>query len=220
MEAVRTSLGFVKTTILGGVLFLLPFAVVVFLLGQVVALIYPAIHAIQERLPGPSISLGVVSSATVLAAIMLLAICYFAGRIAQRSFAARFAARFEKSLLLLFPRYAIWKNAMASNLGGQLDGAATKPVLVTFDAAARVGFETARSDAGLVTVYLPSAPDPWSGQVVHVPADRVAPLAVDFGVAVAVCESLGRQANRVIDAAGSPPVALAVNDRGFNGGSP
>ncbi len=203
----RKSLGVVKTTILGGVLFLLPFAVVVFLLGQVAAIIYPLVEKLQQYMPETGISLGTVSGATVLATLLLLAMCYLAGLVASRSFAARFAAKFEKSILLLFPRYAIWKNAMASNFGAPVGGVAMKPVLVTFDDAARVGFETDRSDGGLVTVYLPSAPDPWSGEVVHVPAERIAPLAVEFGEAAAVCESLGRQASRVVAKSAPPPLS-------------
>lgn len=213
----KTSLGFIKTSIVGGVLFLLPFAVVVFLIGQVAALVYPAVQAIQERLPGNRLSFGVASGATVLAALLLLTACYVAGRIAERSFAARFAARFEKSLLVLFPRYAIWKNAMASNFGGQLDGITMTPVLVSFDDAARVGFETCRGHDGLVTVYLPSAPDPWAGEVLHVKAERVLPLAVDFGAVVALCESMGRQAGCVLAASAasamnSPSVTARASD--------
>jgi hypothetical protein len=44
----------------------------------------------------------------------------------------------------------------------------------------------------LVTVYLPGSPDPWMGSVVILPAERVEPVAVEFGDAVAVCEQLGR----------------------------
>jgi uncharacterized membrane protein len=206
----RKSLGVVRTTIIGGLLFMLPFAVVVFLIGQVSFLIYPAVVKVQEFLPAAAFSFGFVSSATLLATLIVLALCYLAGLAAQRSLAARFSAKIEKSLLLLFPRYAIWKNEMASNLGGAATGnAAMKPVLVTLDDAVQIGFETDREPCGPVTVYLPSAPDPWSGRLVHVSSERVAPLAADFGQALAVFETLGRQANRVL--ASHPPAPPAAS---------
>ena len=200
----RDTLGVWKTTILGGALFLLPFAVVVFLVGQLAAILFPVVEALKPYMPDTGIPLGIVSSATLLAILLLAALCYVAGVVAQRSLAARFAARFEKSLLLLFPRYAIWKNAMASNLGNPADALAMKPVLVTLEGAARVGFETCRTEGGLVSVYLPSAPDPWSGEVVHVAAERVAPLTAAFGAALAVREPLGRRSEA---AAPAPPGA-------------
>ena len=43
-----------------------------------------------------------------------------------------------------------------------------------------------------------------SGQVVHVAAERVAPLAVDFGTAVGVSELMGRQASRLVAGAAAP----------------
>jgi uncharacterized membrane protein len=201
----RKTLGVWKTTILGGVFFLLPFAVVVFFVGQLAAIIAPVAKELQPYLPA-SLTFGVVSGATVAATLLVILACYVAGLAAQRSFAARFSDKIEKNLLLLFPRYAILKNRMASNLGGQSGTTMMTPVLVRLDDVTRIGFETERSADGPVTVYLPSAPDPWSGHLVHVAAERVTPLAADFNAVAAICETLGRDASRVIaDAASTLP---------------
>ena len=198
------TLGVWKTTILGGVFFLLPFAVLVFLVGQVAAIIVPIAKQLQPFLP-EALSFGVVSGATGAATVLVILACYLAGLAAQRSFAARFSVTIEKNLLLLFPRYAILKNRMASNLGGPAGTATMTPVLVRFDDATRIGFETERDAEGLVTVYLPSAPDPWSGHVVHMAAERVTPLATDFNAVATMCETLGREASRVIAGSASTP---------------
>jgi uncharacterized membrane protein len=192
----RKTFGVWKTTILGGVIFLLPFAVVVFLLGQLAALIVSIAGKLDEYVPDATI--GIVSSATIAATLLLVAICFLAGLAARRSFATRFSDKVEKTLLLLFPRYAILKNQMASNLASHAGQASMQPVLVRFDDAARIGFETDRAEGGLVTIYLPGAPDPWSGHLVHVAAERVTKLAAPFGDATAVCETLGRMASTVI----------------------
>jgi uncharacterized membrane protein len=67
------------------------------------------------------------------------------------------------------------------------------PVLVTFDDHARIGFEIERTAGGdMATIYLPGAPDPWTGHVVQVRAERIKLLGLNFHEAVALCEQMGR----------------------------
>jgi uncharacterized membrane protein len=188
-----------KTTILGGVIFLLPFAVVVFLIGQIAQVIYSVAAQLESALP--RWSFGGVSLAVVLATLVLVVLCFVAGVLARRSFGRRFSAKVERNLLLLFPRYAIWKSHLVTNVGVEHGGELFKfqPVLVAFDDAARIGFEIERAEAAaMVTVYLPGSPDPWNGHVVHVASDRVKPLSVNFSEAAALCESMGRGAASVL----------------------
>ena len=60
------------------------------------------------------------------------------------------------------------------------------------------GFEMERTDADLVTVYLPGAPDPWSGSVVFLNNDRVQPLGTEFGDTVDIFEKLGRDSAAIL----------------------
>ena len=196
----RKTLGVWKTTVLGGVFFLLPFAVLMFLIGQVAAMIVPVAAQIQPYIP-EHLNVGNASLATVLAIALVLALCYLAGLAARRSFASRFSGKIEKYLLMLFPRYAIIKDQMASNIGGDASRPQLAPVVVSLGEVSRLAFEVERSADGVVTVYLPGSPDPWQGHVAHVAAGSVKRLAADFGQVVAVCETLGRGAARVAAAA-------------------
>ena len=73
-------------------------------------------------------------------------------------------------------------------------------VLVTLEEVARIGFEIERNAAAKqATVYLPGAPDPWTGHVVHVDAERIKPLALSFAEAAALCESMGRGASAILE---------------------
>jgi uncharacterized membrane protein len=186
-----------KTTILGGVIFLLPFAIVVFLIGELAQIIYSV--AAQLDWAVPEWSVGGVSLAVLLATVALIFLCYLAGLAARASLGRQFSAKVERNLSLLFPRYVIWKSQLASNVGADEGAAAMRPVLVTLDDAARIGFEIERTVAGdQVTVYLPGAPDPWNGHVVHVAPSRVKPLALTFADAAGLCESMGRGASRIL----------------------
>ena len=193
MKQLTKPIRFLRTTAIGGLLFLLPLIVVGALIGQVVPIVLTIAETLAGVLPGFLKTAGGIALLILLAIVILLLLCFGAGLLAQRSWGKRLSQAFEKNLLLLFPRYAILKDQMADSIGGDQAKAQMKPVLVRFDDAQRIGFETERQeDAGLVAVYLPGSPDPWAGKVALVSADRVEPLNVEFGEAVATSEQLGR----------------------------
>jgi uncharacterized membrane protein len=190
-----------KTTILGGIIFLLPFAIVVFLLGQLAQIIYSAAAHLDDAIPLPQWTVGGVSAAVVLVTLALLLLCYLAGLAARLSFSRRFSETIERNLLLLFPRYVVWKSQLAANVGVDAAHPGMHPVVVALDDHARIGFEIERAaGGGRVTVYLPGSPDPWTGFVIHVTAERVKPLPLGFHEATALCERMGRGACGALEA--------------------
>jgi uncharacterized membrane protein len=191
------SFGFLKTTAIGGLIFLLPLIVIGALVGQVVPIVITIAKVLGDWLPVKSA--GGISLLVLLAIAVLLFLCFLSGLAARRSIGRKFSEVIEKNLLLLFPRYAIFKDQMAGSIGGDHTKPRMKPVLVRFDDASRIAFETDRTDAGLVTIYLPGAPDPWSGYVAYMTADRVEPLEIEFSDAVATLEQMGRESAKVLD---------------------
>ncbi|MDG2307483.1 MAG: hypothetical protein P8R42_23090 [Candidatus Binatia bacterium] len=71
------------------------------------------------------------------------------------------------------------------------------PVLVKFDDYAQTVFEVERTKTGNAVVYLPGAPNPWSGSVVYVTADRVERLDMSVSEAVKNIRTLGRGSDQV-----------------------
>ncbi|MGB2335808.1 MAG: hypothetical protein ACPH5V_00745, partial [Alcanivorax sp.] len=67
------------------------------------------------------------------------------------------------------------------------------PVQVRFDDYSQLCFEVGRADDGEVTIYLPGAPDPWSGSLIQVTADRVERLTMSMPQAVSYIRNLGRE---------------------------
>ncbi len=193
MNRPKSKIRFLRTTAIGGLLFLLPLIVVGALIGQVVPIIYSIATTLADFLPGfLKTGLG-VTLLLGLSTLVLLMICFGAGVIARWSLGKRLSTLFEKNLLLLFPRYAILKDQMADSIGGDHAKAKMKPVLVTFQQTRRIAFETERSeDSTWVAVYFPGAPDAWAGYFAFVDTSCVRPLEAEFGEAVAACEQLGR----------------------------
>lgn len=184
---------FMRTTAIGGLMFLLPLVVVGAAIGQVAPVVMTIAESIHKLLPGLSKIPGGIALLILLAIVILLLICFVAGILARRSFIHRLSEWFEKKITLLFPRYAILKDQMADSIGSDQTKADMKPVVVRFDDHMQVGFETERNDqVPFVSVYLPGSPDPWAGRVVLVESERIEPLDVHFGVAVGTCEQLGR----------------------------
>ena len=194
-QHVTRSFGFLKTTAIGGIFFLLPLVVIGVLLGQVVQVVAVVAREISKNQLIPAQTpLGY--SLLFLSAIALIVLaCFFCGVVARRSIARKFTRSIEKYLLMLFPRYAIFKEQLSGNIGGDDFKNKLSPVVVQFHDYQRVAFEIERGTdkAGneIATVYLPGSPDPWNGTVVMVPTASVSPLAHDFLTACGVFETLG-----------------------------
>ncbi|MDB4653943.1 DUF502 domain-containing protein [bacterium] len=187
----KSFINFLKTTAIGGLLFLLPLIVLGALVGQIAPLVVSVASALNKYIPIKTAT-GVAILVGLSIAIILL-LCFGAGMFARWSLGKKISTAFEKKLALFFPRYSILKDQMADTIGGNETRPQMKPVLVVFDEYQRIAFETERDEMqGLATIYLPGSPDPWSGKAVIVKLDRVTRLHADFGHAAATCEQVGR----------------------------
>lgn len=177
------------TTLIGGVVFLLPLIVVLYVLGQGLTLAARAVDPLVALLPRQDI--GGVALASVAALALLLALCFGAGLLARAAVGRAFAERFEARLQTLYPRYSVIK-AMSQGLHGALGQRVLQPVMARFDDHELIAFDIEHLDDGRVVLYLPGAPDAWSGSVVLVAAERVQPLAIDAAELAKSLQGLGR----------------------------
>jgi uncharacterized membrane protein len=172
----RQSLKPLTTTLIGGVVFLLPLIVVLYVLGQGLALTAHAAQPLVALLPDKSV--GGITVASMAALALLLMLCFGAGMLARAAVGQAFSARFEDKLQTLYPRYSVIK-AMSQGLHGALGERVLKPVLVSFDDHQLIAFDMERLDDGRAVLYLPGAPDAWSGSVLVVTAERIEALDID-----------------------------------------
>jgi len=177
------------TTLIGGVVFLLPLIVVIYVLGHGLALAARAVEPLVALLPQQDI--GGVALASIAALALLLLLCFGAGLLARAAVGRAFAERFEARLQTLYPRYSVIK-AMSQGLHGALGQQVLQPVMARFDDHELIAFDIERLDDGRVVLYLPGAPDAWSGNVVLVAAERVQPLQIDAAELAKALQGLGR----------------------------
>jgi uncharacterized membrane protein len=212
-QRVSKTFGFLKTTAIGGLIFLLPLAVIGGLLGYVYNIVSVICEWLKDYLPVDSAS-GTALLFLIAVGILVL-LCFLCGLAARRAIARKFSQFVEKYLIMVFPKYAIYKDILAGNVGGDAHGPSLDPITIRFDDAIRIGFEAGRTEQGLVIVYLPGSPDPWTGHVVLVAQDRIRPLETDFGETSGICERLGRDSAHLLASVGGdrpPPVQPADAD--------
>ncbi len=186
----KNRLEFIKTTVVGGVVFLIPAVIVVIALGKLFGALKAMAKALAPLFGIESLVGGFILDLLAIAVIVLL--CFAAGLLAKRATAKRLRARLDSTLLNSFPGYAFIKG-FAENLRQTEEIAETfLPVLAQFDDYAQIAFETQREPAGKVAVYLPGAPNPWSGTIVYVSDERVKSLPMTLTEALRNIRTLGK----------------------------
>lgn len=180
----------VKATIVGGAVFLIPGFLAVWVLAKIFGLLKQLASSLGPKLGIATTLGGVMLDVVAIAAILI--VCLLAGLIAQRATAQRVRNRVDNVLLGSFPGYAFVKG-LAENIQ-QSEAAASGfiPVLVTTGDGSQVAFETDRIEGGAVALYLPGAPNPWSGNVIFVRSDQVKALPVSVPEALKILRTLGR----------------------------
>ena len=186
----KNRLDFIKTTVVGGIVFLIPAVIVVIALGKLFGALKLMANALAPLFGIESLVGGFILD--LLAIIVIILLCFAAGLIAKRATAKRLREKLDATLLNSFPGYAFVKG-FAENLRQTEELAGSfLPVLVQFDDYAQIAFETRREPADKVAVYLPGAPNPWSGTIVYVSDERVMRLPMTLTEALRNIRTLGK----------------------------
>lgn len=186
---------FIKTTILGGILFLLPIVIFLTFIGKALELSNLIAVPLTKRLFIDSV--GGFAAVHVLAAVILIAICFIAGLAAKTNAAKNLVTALENDVLEKIPAYELLKAKTRSVLRPE-EIKTLRPAITRFDDSWQLAFEIERLADGKVVVFLPGSPDPWSGSVSVVTADRVTMLDVKVQDAVNWMKRLGRGATDIL----------------------
>ncbi len=183
---------FVRTTILGGVIFLAPIVVLIVILAKAFGYAKTGIHAVVVHVPGVwDLSIGV---ATTLSIVTIALVCLLAGLIAQTVIAQRLVNVLEGSVLSKIPAYEYLKQESASALGvaeiGELP-----VVFVPMEGGWQLGVQTEALSNGLVSIFVPGAPNPHSGSVFFFSTDIVRPAGIKLAAGLGCLRRCGAGAS-------------------------
>ncbi len=191
---------FMKATVIGGIFFLIPLAVVVVVVGKLVLVMRSFAESLAPFLPVDS-HIGTVVL-NLLAVLVILGFCFLAGLAAQRSYAKTIVAKLETTLLAALPGYAFVKGFGDNLRRSDEISESFLPVSVDFDDYTQLAFEIERQPQGKVALYLPSAPNPWSGTVVYVTNERVTRLPMSLNEALKNIRMLGKGSSEIVERQG------------------
>lgn len=178
-----------KTTILGGIIFLVPLAFLAIILQKVFELSMVVAAPLNRFIPVEHFA-G-IAFANLLAILLILFVCFLAGLVARRGMFSRRLKQLDNALFDAVPGYAVVKG-MASGIGGDESGNSLfQPVLVRFDDFEQIAFEVEQSD-DKSTIFLPGSPSAASGSTVIVESDRITPLNLPPHKAVSLLRAMGR----------------------------
>ena len=191
----KTIASLVKTTAVGGLVFLLPLVLLVVVVGKAFNIIksvsMPLANLISaEKLAGSAV-------ADLLALAVLLVVSLLAGLLARSPVFDDFYKKIDALILQVVPGYSYIKG-MTGSLSDADAEQSLKPVAVMQDDTVLVGYEVERLTDGWVAVYLPGAPDTRSGSVAYFTDDRIVPLDTDFGGIASCLKTLGRGSSKII----------------------
>ena len=179
---------FLKTTIIGGALFLVPVVLLIFVLSQAMAMVEKIAGPIADAWPGEEIlGVGVV---TIVSALVLLVISFLAGLFARTGVGRRIKDWLETSLFGKIPQYQMLKT-MAENLTQVRSSEHLSTALVERDGAWQLGYVMDTIGPQVTAVFLPVSPTTMTGTVVYVPTTRVRHLDLPVSDAIMLVQRLG-----------------------------
>jgi len=185
----------VRTTLIGGVIFLIPLVFVVAVFGKAFQIMKSVAIPLGKLIPVESVA-G-IAVVPILATLIMILSCLAAGMLARSPGGRRIYAKLDTVLLQMIPGYA-WVKGITGGIRDEEAEEVLKPVLVRFDDQFLLGLEVDRVADGLVAVYLPGSPDPRSGTVSFVTSDRIQLVDAGFKKVTKICKNLGRGSAAVL----------------------
>ncbi len=188
-------MSFIKTTVIGGVVFLIPVIVLVMVIGKALEITGKIAAPIANSLPGYTIAGPILSH--VVAAAILVAVCFVAGIVAKAAIARKAVDSLERNVVSKVPAYAFLKTKTQS-IFSEADAEGMTPVIARLGDSWQIAFEVERAEPDRVVIFIPGAPDPWSGSVCVVAADQITPLDLPLTAVTKCAKSLGKGTNQLI----------------------
>jgi uncharacterized membrane protein len=180
---------FIRATLSGGILFLLPLVLVIMMLGKA--------HQIMVKISGPLASklpdhfLGLDGSG-ILAVVLLVLVCFIAGLLIRSPRLKKQVEKLEENLLIYIPGYILLKSITADTIG-ETDEKGLKPIVVKDGDCWKIGFLVEEKN-GMSTVFIADAPRHDAGEVLIFPSEMVKLISMPSNKVVQSLKNYGKGA--------------------------
>ncbi|MBN2132163.1 MAG: DUF502 domain-containing protein [Sedimentisphaerales bacterium] len=189
---------FFKSTLVGGLLVLLPLTIFVYALVWVFNLVHKAISPLTKIILEKSTLQIIV--ADVVAIGLLVLVCFLVGMFVRTRFGRWMYALIESRLLRKTPGYSMIKETVSQFLDKDKQSPFSSVALARiFESDTLVSvFVTDKHADGSYTVFMPTGPNPTSGNIYHLAAANVFPVDVPVEDAMRSIISCGAGSSTLI----------------------
>jgi len=169
MERIKS---FFKTSLLGGLIVLLPVGVLAFLFGWVFGLIERLIQPLTNKVEANSELQGLLAMAAALCLIVLA--CFVVGLMVRTQVGRFIHEKLEDHILKIAPGYNLIKETALQFLGNRPSPFSSVALVRIFgDETLVTAFVTETHDNGWYSVFVPTGPNPTSGNIYHLKPEYV-----------------------------------------------
>lgn len=192
---------FIRTSILGGLVVLLPvivfFLVVRWLYGAMTDVIYPLTSFLVEKTALQQLLADVL----VIASIFIL--CFVIGVFVKTQMGNLIFRGIENATLRYAPGYSMIKETVMMFFGRSKSPFSAVALVQPFSSGTMMtAFVTDEHPDGSYTVFIPTAPNPTSGNIYHLPNEKVHMVDVPVDEALRTILSCGIGSTNMIVKAG------------------
>lgn len=188
---------FIKSTLIGGLLVILPIGILVMLVLKIVGMLKPLVAPIVARLPDE------FRFPTVIASVLLLLACFIAGLLARTGAGQGAVNFFERRVLNRIPGYSMIRS-LTRRIGNVEEGEAFAPALAEIEEALVPAFVVETHEDGRYTVFVPSAPTPAAGSIYIMARERVHLVDAPFLQTVKCVSRFGAGSGELLQAMRAP----------------
>lgn len=189
----RTLAEFTKTTLVGGLLVILPIYIAVLLFAKTIRGLLALLAPVTSQIPAS------VEFRQIIAILLLVAVCFFVGLIVRTGPGLRAKNAFEQAVLERLPGYTFLRG-LFRRLTGRSEDKTFEPAVVELADALVPALIVEELPEGAYTVLVPSAPTPMAGAIYILPRERVHPVDMPFAKALGVFSQWGTGAGEFLRA--------------------
>ena len=184
---------FVKNTLVGGLLIVVPIYLAVLLLLKAMQSVMGLVRPLAQLLP------PWIPADNILSLLLVLSLCFLIGLAVRAPTGRALRERLEQSLFERIPGYALFRS-LTQRLAGESRENVWQPALAEIEDALVPAFIIEELEDGRFTVFVPSIPTPLAGAVYVLSRERVHALDVPFTQAIQTISRWGSGAKELVAA--------------------
>ena len=189
---------FIMTSLLGGVIVVLPIAILIAVFGWVFNFVTDLIQPLTDLLTANADIKEIIADALVV--IVILSVCFVIGITVRTKFGKVIFNIFESRLLKVAPGYNLIKETILQILGNKKTPFSSVALVQIFGNETLVtAFVTDEHSDGSFSVFVPTGPNPTSGNIYHLEAQYVHPIDVPVEDAMRSIISCGAGSSQLIE---------------------